>query len=693
MFRVAIDTGGTFTDIVALKETGESVMIKTPTNHHDPAQGIIEGLQALASRWNLGLEAFLGKTEEIVHGTTLALNALLEEKGAPTALLTTEGFRDAIEIRRSRRDSQWDLRAPIPPVLVPRRRRIGIRERLDYRGEVVTPLDTAQVQRVAALLKEWGIKSVAISFLFSFREGRHEEKTAEELRRLYPDCFITLSSEVAPRVGEYERTSTTVLNAYLTPVLADYLNRLEEKLAVFGWDRSIDLVVNSGGIIDALQVKNAAVKTLMSGPAGGAKGGQSLSAIIGIKNLVLADMGGTSFDVSLIIDGESRLTSVKEVEGYPVTLPMIDIHSIGAGGGSIACVDESGRLTIGPRSAGANPGPACYGLGGKEPTVTDAILLLGMLNPDNFLGGQLTLDKEKAEEAIRKYIALPLGLPVREAALAIFQVAAAKMADAVRLLTVREGYDPRGFAIVAAGGAFPIFAATIAEELEMPEVIIPLQGPLFCAWGMLGATCQQDLVRSCLMPQEEWNSEKICELLEQMREQGIGEMKRQNLNAGEWEEDITLEMKYSGQHHLIDVAISLVDEVSLLDRESGTGSQVFQSITDSFHQRHLELYGYAEEDKPWEIVNLRLTIREKPRDIFMPVADWGQGSLSSGVREIFMDSGGAQQAKVYKGSDIPDRIMGPALIDFPYTTVVVPEGFVAAGKGGYIALTRGVKVE
>lgn len=680
MFRVAIDTGGTFTDLAAVNSEGHLIIIKTPTDRADPAAGILAGLKEMAAGWGLHLRDFLAGTEQIVHGTTLALNALLERRGVRTALLTTAGFRDALEIRRSRRPDQWDLRAPIPEVLVPRRLRLGIRERLNYRGEVIVPLDREQLAEVAALLSDQGVEALAVCFLFSFINPAHEVEAAAAIRELLPGVFITTSSDIAPRIREFERTSTTVLNAYLTPVLTGYLERLEGELRKFGWQKPLHLMLNSGGLSDTWAARECAVRTLLSGPAGGAGGGVLMSRALNRPNLVVADMGGTSFDVTLVTEGKSRLVPETEICGYPLSLPVTDIHSIGAGGGSIAAVDESGRLLVGPRSAGSYPGPACYGRGGTEPTVTDAALILGLLDHDRFLGGRLRLDPQLAREAVERYLAGPLGIGIEQAALAVFRVTAAKMADAVRLVTVRQGLDPRILTLVAAGGAFPLFAGLLAGELEMNEVLIPVQGPVFCAWGMLGALCQHDVVRSCLMSQPAWDYLKMNTLVSGMIGESDAELDRMGVPAAGRETAIILEMKYTDQHHEIAVG---------LNGTQFTPSSL-QEINDAFHREHQRLYGYNEPDKPWEIVNVRVSCREQAKAAVLPALRAGK-VLPPGNREIMLDSTGPTKVDIYSSEHLPAVIKGYALIEFPYTTLLVPAGFTASpDPRGFILMCREV---
>ncbi|MEG1479004.1 MAG: hydantoinase/oxoprolinase family protein, partial [Clostridiales bacterium] len=447
------------------------------------------------------------ETEQLPHGATLALKALLEKTGVKTALFTTEGFRDALEIRRSQLKNQWDLRALTPEVLVPRRLRLGIEGRVDYKGEEITPLNEDAVRKACLKCKTQGVEAIGVCFLFSFLNPNQEKRTAEIIKEELPNVFVSLSSDVAPRIREYERTATTVINAYLTPILADYLNIIKAELQKYGWNKPIHIMENSGGLRDVEAVSKLAVKTLLSGPGGGAVGNESLGKIIGKSHTVLADMGGTSFDIHVISDGKNSLVPQSELAGYPLSIPMIDISSIGAGGGSIAHVDMGGRILVGPNSAGSVPGPCCYNRGGEEATVTDALLVLGLVDEENFLGGRLPLSKEKAYGVMKDKIAAPLGVSVMEAAQIVYGIAAEMMADALRLVTMQKGNDPRIYSLLAAGGAFPLFAVGIMESLHMPEVLIPIQGPVFCAWGMLGASCRFDISRSFFMEKEKWNEE------------------------------------------------------------------------------------------------------------------------------------------------------------------------------------------
>ncbi|MEL7566811.1 MAG: hydantoinase/oxoprolinase family protein [Dehalobacterium sp.] len=672
MFHVGIDMGGTFTDFVVTSPQGTKTL-KLPTNTANPLQMLLLGLEELAAGFNLPLEDFLSQTDKFAHGTTAAINALLQGKGAKTALLTTEGFRDALEIRRSQLPNQWDLRFSLPPVLVPRYLRFGVRERIDYKGDVLVPLDEAHLAGIVEQLKMEQVTSIACCLLFSFKNPVHERKIKKYLEEHLPGVYITISSDVASKIKDYERTSTTVLNAYLGPLLSGYLAQLEQCLEEKGLKKKLYLMQNNGGLSDTVSTKKSSVKVLTSGPAGGALGGTALSHNLNLPNLVLADMGGTSFDVSLVIEGKNQITPESEIEGYPVLLPMIQIKSIGAGGGSIAWVDTAGTLKVGPGSAGAVPGPACYSRGGEEPTVTDAALALGMLNPDNFLGGNLKLDREKARNVIKERIALPLELSVENAALAIYQIAASLMIDAVHLMTVQNGLDPRDFALLAAGGASPLFAGAMARELGIETVLIPAHSSVFCAEGMLRAGVKHDAVKSYLVRMDNLCLESLLKDINHIKKEVGRELSRQGIPEEKQDFEVFLEMKYSGQHHEIIVPLE----------ESGEISR--DKINQDFHLTHERLFGYYQQEKPWEIVNIRVTGKElRGEDFTAPpikiLVDAKHKSKYISKRPVYWDQDlGWQIISVLPGNNLApgESFFGPGIIETPYTTIFIPCGSIA----------------
>jgi N-methylhydantoinase A len=688
MIKIAIDTGGTFTDYTSVGALGNGrearIAVKNPTNHDHPARGILEGLKELATAWGTDLEKLLSETEKISLGTTLALNALLEKKGVKTALFTTVGFRDALEIRRSQLADQWDLAIENPVVLVPRRLRLGIKQRMDYKGDVITPLDEKSVREACQKCRDQGVAAIAVCYLFSFLNPADELRTAEIIREELPDVFISLSAEVAPRIREYERTTTTVINAYCTPVLADYLKKIKTELEAYGWQKPVYIMKNSGGLSDSRDLEGFAVKTLLSGPAGGAVGNETLGHRLGRSHTVLADMGGTSFDLHVVSGGVNQLVPQTELDGYPLSIPMIDIRSIGAGGGSIAHVEAGGRVLIGPDSAGSVPGPACYNLGGTEPTVTDALLVLGLINPDQFLGGKLILSLERAQQAIKEKVAEPLGLSVVEAARIIYSITAEMMADALRLVTTQKGNDPRIYSLISAGGAFGLFAARIMASLEMPEALIPVQGPVFCSWGMLGASCRYDMNKSILMEKRKWDPDRLNAVVAQMRAEGEDQLTRLGIEKNRQGFELMLEMRYVSQHH----------EISVPWQQETFRENSVQEVETAFYDTHKAIYEYA-EDRDWEIIDLHLAcFEEKKENQLFPFSKnhhpVGEKQVAG---EIFNGHGDMTVPVFYEG-DLNTKICGPALIDFTYTTLVVPAGYCCTQAAeGVLALRKEVSHE
>ncbi|MDQ7092500.1 hydantoinase/oxoprolinase family protein [Desulfosporosinus sp. PR] len=669
MYAIAVDVGGTFADLVLRDQQGHTFTAKVPSNYKDPLEMIIHGLSALAQELGFSVRELLSCTDKFIHGTTVGINALLQGQGAKTALITTAGFRDALELRRSQLSEPWDLRAVLPPVLVPRYLRLGLRERLDYRGVPLKALDKTQIPEIADFLRQEQVESVAVCLLFSWRNPAHEREFKELLQALLPQVFISLSSELSTQMGEYERTSTTVINARLSPVLSDYLLNLDSQLRDLGLRVPLSLARNNGGLTDMFQAKRCAVSTLFSGPAGGVKGGWALAHELDLPELVVADMGGTSFDVSLIRQGKMEVTPQAEVAGYPVQLPMLDIHTVGAGGGSIAWLDQGGMLRVGPHSAGAQPGPACYGLGGEEPTITDAALVLGLLDCSNFLGGRMNLDGKRALQAIETKIARPLGVSVPEAANAIYQVALSLMIDAVYLMTIKKGYDPRLFSLAAVGGALPLFATALAEGIGIRRVVIPAQAPVFCAQGLHYAPFQIEVSRGIYELLGEQPDFKCREAISELEEQADQELSRLGVASDRrcylWSADL----KYPDQHH----------EITLEFPCNVSDIRLWQRIGEAFHAVHQRRYGYSQPEKSLVLVNLRLLACEKENS-FRTVA--GQDTVgeaaSSEICSVYRP-GGLQEIRSYRWQDLKPGmgVEGPALIKRNFTTVFLEDNWRA----------------
>ncbi len=672
MIDIAIDTGGTFTDYTSIGSLDDNdekkIFIKNPTNHENPTQGIIEGLKQLAQRWDCDLRTLLENTNKISHGTTLALNALLEKKGVKTALFTTEGFRDALELRRSRLDNQWDIRAVTPQVLVPRRLRLPITERVDYKGDVITQLDEDSVRRACKICKDNDIKSIAVCFLFSFLNPSHEQRVRQIINEELPDVFVSLSSDVSPQIREYERTSTTVINASITPIISTYFDKLKDELKDYGWTKPIHIMMNSGGLSDVATMKKIAAKSLLSGPAGGGVGNETLSRVLSKKHLILADMGGTSFDLHIIDNNKTQLVPESRIDSYPITLPMMDIQSIGAGGGSIVSVDASKRVHVGPESASSVPGPACYNLGGTQATITDALLALNLINEDNFLGGRLKLSKEKAIESIEENVAKPLDITVDDAAVLIYTVATQLMADALRLITTKRGNDPRQYSLVTSGGAFGLFACNIMDTLSMDEVIVPIQAPVFCSWGMMGAKRRYDITQSFFMEKNAWDSTRLNNQINKMLGQANNELDKLNVSSDNRKHELILEMRYIGQHHEISIALDKLQ----FDDDS------IEELNKLFHDTHNDIYQYCEMDNDWEIMNIRLaSFEENVNTRLFEFDDDQKDTYEINLSNKLTGTADDASVTVYHECDLNDSIVGPAVIEFDYTSVLVPEGFTS----------------
>src|SRR5437762_2282556 len=494
-YRIGVDVGGTFTDLVAIDEGGLTTLAKVPSTPEDPSLGVLEGLSQLAGRFGLGRTALLRDTERIVHGTTVATNALLEHKGARLGLLTTEGHRDVVEMREGLKDDRYNLRMPPPEQLVPRRLRLPVRERIRADGRIDTPLDPASLEAAIAVLQRERVESVAVCYLHAWCDPGHERQTGEALARALPDAYVSLSSAVLPQIKEFERVSTTVVNAYVGPALSRYLARLEERLAEAGYGGPTLIIQSHGGVAPIAESGRLAAGAVLSGPAGGIAGSVHAARLLGEHNLIPFDMGGTSTDISLIVGGRPTLVTGRRVAGHTIALNSLDIASIGAGGGSIARVDAGGILHVGPQSAGAVPGPACYGGGGTAATVTDANLVLGYLDPASFLGGRRHLDRSAAEAAVDR-IAAMLGIDRIAAARGIHRVVNTTMAEGVRLVSVRRGVEPRRFALLAFGGASGLHATDVARQLDLKRVVVPGVAAVLSAWGMLATDLRFEVARS-----------------------------------------------------------------------------------------------------------------------------------------------------------------------------------------------------
>jgi N-methylhydantoinase A len=664
MLRIGIDVGGTFTDLVSVDGLGRVAVAKVPTTPADQSLAVMEGLDRLAKAQGINRATLLTRTERIVHGTTVATNALLELKGAKVGLLTTEGHRDIIEMREGLKDDRYNLRQPPPQQLVPRERRLGVRERIRPDGRIEIALDRGSLNAAIAILKAQEVEAVAICYLHSWRDAMHERATAEALRAAMPGVYIALSADVLPQIKEYDRVCTTVVNAYVGPALERYLIRLELRLREAGLRAPVLIIQSHGGVASITEAVRLAAGGVLSGPAGGVAGSRYAARLLGHCNLIPFDMGGTSTDISLVADGEAAITSNRRIAGQRVALQSLDIASIGAGGGSIARVDHSGVLHVGPASAGAQPGPACYGRGGVEATVTDANLVLGFLNPHNFLGGRSHLDRRAAETAVDR-IADELGVDRMAAAEGICRVINTHMAEGIRLVSVRRGVDPRRFAILSFGGAAALHVTDVARQLDLKRVIVPRLCAVLSAWGMLACDLQCEVVRTHIGDASRLDAQEVRATFRAMEAEG-----RRRLEAASFSGPIRVrssaDMRYGEQ----------VFEVSVpLDHIDFDGPQLLQRMADAFHRRHEDLYTYSLTDQEAVLVNARVAvIGELPALPQEPPVSKRPTAMPNGERRIYL--GRWLDVPIYEYDALAsDQVIdGPAVIESETTTVLLRAG-------------------
>lgn len=680
-WRVGIDIGGTFTDLVAADgESGEWHLRKVPSTPASLAEGAVGGLMGLGGTIPFALVALLA------HGTTAGTNALIEGRGARTGLLTTSGFRDLLEIARQQRPSLYDLRTRRPRPLVPRRLRREVPERMGFDGNVIEPMDLTAARHELEFLQEERIESLAICFLHSYANPAHERAVRDIAQQLLPGVYITASSDILPRFREWERLSTTVVNAYLGPLMDRYLDELSRRIAAAGIGPAVHIMQSNGGLCSIAEARAKPASTVLSGPAAGAAGAAALCAQIGVERAIAIDMGGTSTDLCLI-EGELPASAPgREVGGYAVELPGVDVRSIGSGGGSLLWADAAGLPQLGPQSAGADPGPACYARGGREPTLTDAMLLLGRLSPDGLLGGEMPLDLEGAQRAMADRFGEPLGLSQERAALGAVELAVANVRRAVESITVARGRDPRDYALISAGGAAPLIACELASALQISEVIVPALPGTFSACGLLVSDVRRDWVRTVLLPA---SVERLPDMREAFRllEREARQWLRDNEPQGAGLLLRQVAARYRGQDY------ELAVEVPSGELEERTLDQTVAA----FHEMHEGRYGYSLQGQPVEFVDLMVTAMAKvgPPQSTSGSAPQGRGPLCErGRRELLLEAGRAQPCPVYVRADLRPgtRVSGPAIVQQYDSTVFVAPGYRAQADGlGNLRLSSGVK--
>ena len=694
-YRLGIDIGGTFTDATLIdEETGAVRIGKVSSTPSDPSIGFHEATRRILRE----AQVAPADVRYVVHGTTVATNAIIEGKTARTGFITTDGYRDMLEIQRQIRPSLYDLQFEKPRPLVPRYLCFGVPERLDAEGKVLLALDEAATRRIAAQLRAEGVEAIAVCLLHSYINPAHERMVGEILSEVFPEAIVSLSSDVAPEIREYYRASTTVINASIRPVVAHYLQNIEARLREAGLNSELLVMQSSGGVFTFAAASEKPVFMVESGPAAGVIAAAYLGSTLGYANVLSFDMGGTTAKAGMIQDGTPRVTKDYEVgataqsgagrargSGYPIRTPVIDLVEIGAGGGSIAWVDSGGALRVGPQSAGADPGPVCYGKGGTEPTITDANLVLGRLNPHYFLGGEIVLDVEKAHAAILMKCAQPLGLDVIAAAHGIVEIANAAMVNALRLVSVQRGYDPRDFVLIGFGGAGPVHANRLAAEMDIPTTLIPMSPGITSAMGLLVTDLKHDYSTTLIQRVDQLDPRAVSEVFARMEGLGRATLAKESIPPGSMEFVRQVDMRYVGQSFELTIPLSSTAEVS---------AGVFAKVVAQFHEAHERAYGFNAPDEPVELVNLRLTAVGKigKPQLHELSTNGAPGSAEKGRRQVyFAESDGFVDCPIYDRYRLrPGEIIaGPAIVEeFDSTTVIHP-GYVArVDKFGNMLLTK-----
>ncbi|MCC7483461.1 MAG: hydantoinase/oxoprolinase family protein [Burkholderiales bacterium] len=665
-FCVGVDVGGTFTDVVCRGGEGGLLLVKIPTTRADPSAGVLHAVRYMAGHWGVAPEAIA----RFVHGTTVATNAVLERKGARIGLITTEGFRDVLEIgRQSRRAVYRAILAPETPVfLAPGRLRREVPERLSASGEVLTPLDEDAVRREVAALAAENVKAIAVSFLFSYLNPAHERRAADIIREMHPGLMVSLSSEVDPAFREYERTCITAFDAYVKPVIDRYLEIMEGGLGVEKVGSPLQIMQSRGGVASSRIARRRPVRLFLSGPAAGVIGGRMAGAIAGYDDLITIDIGGTSADIALVERGKPLIADEGNLDGYAVRVPMVDVNSIGAGGGSIAWVDAAGSLRVGPRSAGSEPGPACYGRGGDEATVTDASVVLGYLDPEYFAAGSLRLHPALARDVLERRIAAPLGMPLARAALGVHRVLNANMAEGIRFVSVKRGVDPRRFSLVPLGGGGPVHACALARELDIERVIVPLHPGVLSAAGLLAAPVEHEAAAAYHAGFDSVTRADLVREFAGLDAQCRALMRIEGIAPDAVDVQHLADVCYVGQSYHLQVPVTLA------------AADVLARLRRDFYAAHNLVYGHSVEGAV-KFVNLRSVHQcaadpgaAGERDRYVPAP----GDPVKGERAVLTaHSGGFVRATVYeRGRLAPGAAFaGPAIVEQPDSTTVVEAGW------------------
>ncbi len=660
-YALALDVGGTFTDVIMVEPaSGALWTTKTPSTPADPSTGFFDGVDKVLGR----ADAKAADVTSLFHGSTVATNAILEAKGAATGMIVTDGFKYVLEIGRHdipRKENlySWVKPArPIPPRLI-----MEVPERVQLDGSVARPVDEDACREAALRLKQRGVQSVAIVFLHAYANPAHERRAAEIVREVFPEAQISISSDVLPVFREYERSVVTALNAYVQPKVGSYIEKLSGGLKAREVSSPLLIMKSNGGVFSPSRAAKRAVDLALSGPAAGVIGARYVGDLTGMKNAITIDIGGTSADISLIENGRAQMTNDGEIGPFPLPIPIVDIHTIGAGGGSIAAVSDQGGLTVGPESAGASPGPACYGQGGERPTVTDANLVLGRI-PPHLLGGEIPLDTERAERAVREHVAEPLGLDLHQAALGILKIVNSNMVGALKVVSVEKGYDPQDFALVAFGGAGPMHAGDLARLLGTQSFVIPPYPGILCAMGLLATDLQLDYVRTQVQRAPNYDLAGMEATYAAMAAEAAADLAAEGVPAERQQSQRFADLRYAKQGYELTVAFP---------GDTVTGEAV-AALVEEFHRRHEQLYTFSDADAPVEIVNLRLRAVGLVDKIDLPKAPAADGGATPrGNRQVWFDDKGPTETPVFDRIDLAagQTIDGPAIVDQADTTTVI----------------------
>ena len=673
-YRLGIDAGGTFTDFVLADKSSNVKIYKTPSTPNDPTKAIENGLALISEDLGVSPEDIISQSDLCINGTTVGLNALIQHKGSLVGLVCTKGHEDSIEIRLGHKEDGYRYDPDYPPavMLSPRYLRRGIGERIISNGTIKTPMNEHEVREACKLFIDNDIKTIAVSFIWSVLNPSHEIKAAQIIKEMMPDAIITIGSELYPQIREYTRTSTAITNAYLSPILKNYVSAINEYFINLGGENKVRYFQSNGGLATGKVMSERSVYAINSGPASAPQAGLSVCDPFDYKNIITVDMGGTSFDITLTKDGNTNLNKNIDFLRYRIGIPMIQVETLGAGGGSVGWIDEMGLLQVGPQSAGADPGPACYNKGGNDPTVSDANLVLGYLNPDGLIGGKLPLNYKNAFNSIEEKIAKPLNLSVKKAAYGIFTIVNNNMVNGIRRVSVERGYDPRDFVLVAAGGATGAHITALASEMGINTVIVSKLSSGLCAYGQIISDVKYNYMATIpVRLDENCDYEKINRLFKDIETKG----KEHLINDGFNEEEIdvyrSMEMRYLGQIHECTVNIETFD----------IDNKTIEKVKDAFHKRHEELYTYSELQSPVELVNIESTLYgriDRPAPSKIESDTLLKDAIKSSRNLIFSNSGESIKTPVYDGNFLSDghQIDGPAVVEEDTTTLVIEPGWL-----------------